>query len=171
MCAAFHNSVLTLLCSWSGLFGRWGHFSGGFSLQMLLYYIARLKTMYVYSAPVPQWPVDQYNLQPDVIGACVCDGGGEYWSVQWLIYSATWCFLLKGALCNKVLVFLPLPLYFPHAQLNDSPSPSLFNTSRLLAFETVVLYNRFSVLENHVWLLTEIQLIDWLIEVDLGRPR
>ena len=54
---------------------------------------------------------------------------------------------------------------FPHAQLYDSLIPSLFITSRLLAFETVVLYNRFSVLENHVWLLTEIylvDLIDWL---------
>ena len=163
MCAAFHNSVLTLLWSWSELFGGWAHFSGGQSLQMLLYYLARLKITYVYSAPVPQWPVDQYTLQPDVIGAFVCDGGGEYWYVQWSIFSATWCFFLKGAFMQQGACVSASSLSFPHAQLYDSLIPSLFITSRLLAFETVVLYNRFSVLENHVWLLTEIYLIDWLI--------
>ena len=79
--------------------------------------------MYVYSAPVPQWPVDQYTLQPDVIGACVCDGGGEYWIVNGNFTPLLDASFLKVLLCNKVLVFLPLSHFFPLAQLSWPPFP------------------------------------------------
>ena len=72
MCAALHNSVLTPLCYWFGLSGFEEHFSSGSPPQMLQYYFARLKTMYAYSAPVPQ---------------CTC------WSV-FLAARCNWCFWL-----------------------------------------------------------------------------
>ena len=58
-------------------------------------------------------------IQPDnnislmLIGACVCDGGGEYWIVNGHFTVLLDASSLKVLLCNKVLVFLPLPYHFP----------------------------------------------------------
>ena len=49
-----HISVMPPLCFWSKHSGSWGWFSCGFPPQMLQCYFARLNTMHVHSAPVPQ---------------------------------------------------------------------------------------------------------------------